>query len=590
MTLFRSLSSRLIAAWERLTLPRDDVQPKTRRRQSQLVMGTILVLVFLVVFNYLALFLTMVSSPTVMPNTPERSTAKVVVPDTPTAVPYAVNVLEISVIAALLGLLAVAYYLSARGRYELGALLVIVVLSAVVQVLGFSYPESASFYMLYYLIVPTLFASVFFAERAVLAVASANILTLITLASVVPGFTQEDMPVIFLTLFTALTMIVRRHNRHLEEDRSLTLAASEERYRTLFNTISDGIVLYDAGLVIEMNPAMARITGYDSDEMVGKPLKDFLTPEYQSALEGGWLKLDGGNFGELHIFHKTGAVLLLEVFVSEYQTPGRKVYAMTVRDVTARKEADAQRVALKVERERVGLLRQFINDASHDLRTPLTGILSGLHLIKIAPTQEYRDQRIALLEQQAMQLNGLLDNLLTVSRLEKAAKGEFTFIRRDLNIIVEKGIAEQQLLASEKNIALTFHPAPDLPEMPLDPQELPRAMRQILVNAITYTPLGGKVAVTTRLADAEGWAVIEVADTGIGISADTLKSIFNVFYRADPARTSDRGGLGLGLTISQHVIEAHGGHIEVTSEPGKGSVFQIFLPLNPDSEDHSASE
>lgn len=588
MTVFRSLSSRITAIWERLTLPRDEVQPKARRRQSQLVMGTILALVVLIVFNYLVLLLTMVSSPTVMPNTPERSTSKVVVPDTPpTSVPYTTDGLELSMIVVFLCALGVAYYLSAHGRYEFGALLVIGALSVVIQGLGFSYPESDSFYLLYYLIAPMLFASVFFAQQAVFAVAIANILTMITLASILPGFTQDDMPVIFLTMFTAMTMIVSRHNQRLEKDRSLTLASSEERYRTLFDTISDGIVLYDHGILVEVNPGAENITGYRADEMVGRPLVDFLTPEYRVAVEQGLIRLGCGDSGELRVVHKSGRVLHLEIIVVEYTTPKGKVCAATIRDVTTRKEAESQKVALKIERERVNLMRQFISDASHDLRTPLTGILSGLHLVKIAPTQEYREQRIALLEQQAMQLNGLLDNLLTVSRLEKAAKGEFTFLRRDLNTLVEKGVAEQKLLASEKDVELNFHAGADLSDMSVDPQELPRALRQLLVNAITYTPTGGKVDVTTGITD--DCAVIEVVDTGIGISPDNLKSIFSVFYREDPARTSDRGGLGLGLTISQRIVEAHSGHIEVTSEPGKGSTFRILLPLIGDMDEDDAS-
>jgi signal transduction histidine kinase len=126
-----------------------------------------------------------------------------------------------------------------------------------------------------------------------------------------------------------------------------------------------------------------------------------------------------------------------------------------------------------------------------------------------------------------------------------------------------------------------FEPQANLPTIQANEDDLRRAIKHLLSNAINFTPSEGMVRLRTTVR--EGRIAIEVSDTGIGMTADEVEHIFDMFYRAEPARPVDMGGVGLGLSIVKMIVEAHNGVINVASQPGKGSVFTILLPLDSPS-------
>jgi two-component system OmpR family sensor kinase len=170
----------------------------------------------------------------------------------------------------------------------------------------------------------------------------------------------------------------------------------------------------------------------------------------------------------------------------------------------------------------------------------------------------------------------MITDLLTVSRLEKAASNQVDLQTGDLNALASAVVEEQRSFAEVRGLRLDFTPAADLPSTRLDVLELKRALRQVLTNAISYTPEAGHVIVRTYAGP--NAAIIEVTDTGIGIGMEEQKHIFELFYRADPTRHTDTGGMGLGLAICKSIVEAHGGSIDVESTPGEGSTFRVTLP------------
>jgi heavy metal sensor kinase len=220
-------------------------------------------------------------------------------------------------------------------------------------------------------------------------------------------------------------------------------------------------------------------------------------------------------------------------------------------------------------------MRRFVADASHELRTPLAVIRgeADVALANDRPAGEYRTS-LAVVQDEAKRLSRLVDDLLKLARADaghvKLQAAEFY-----LNDLLDECCRSVEALAAAKQIAVECYAEGDTP-FHGDEELLRRLVFNLVDNAIRYTPSGGRVSV--RLDDAGAALRIVVADTGVGIPAETLPHIFERFYRGDGARSRNEGGFGLGLAIVQWIAEAHRGSVKVDSGPGAGSVFTVALP------------
>lgn len=236
--------------------------------------------------------------------------------------------------------------------------------------------------------------------------------------------------------------------------------------------------------------------------------------------------------------------------------------------------AEQERAALSVERQRIQVLRQFLQNASHDIRTPLSSIRLSLELLDNMLYEEQKP-RLDKLRQQTHHLERILLDMLELSRLDADDELQFD---DDVDLVelvtyVHGSLCE---VAQRFNHAFVFEPSRDVVMLRADAHYLKHAIKNILENALHYTDHGGTITVRTY-ADADR-AVIEVEDNGIGIAAEELPLIFERFYRADGARNTGSGGAGLGLSISQRIVDLHNGEIRVESVPGSGTVFRVCLP------------
>ncbi len=218
-------------------------------------------------------------------------------------------------------------------------------------------------------------------------------------------------------------------------------------------------------------------------------------------------------------------------------------------------------------------LRRFTADASHELRTPLTALraVGEVGLRSPRTPEEYRDMVGSMLEE-VDRLSGLVDRLLTLSRAD-AGQVALERERFDLRALAQEVAHLMAPLAEERGVAVAVagEPAPIV----ADRGVLRQAVVALLDNALKYAPRGTAVRVTVA------GPTLAVADEGCGIAAEHLPRIFDRFYRVDTSRSRDGGGpggSGLGLSIAQWAVRAHGGRIEVDSAPGKGSTFRIVLP------------
>src|SRR6266496_2675632 len=222
-------------------------------------------------------------------------------------------------------------------------------------------------------------------------------------------------------------------------------------------------------------------------------------------------------------------------------------------------------------------INRFSADASHELRTPLTVLQGELEAIahkgQTLP-QDVRDTIGSALEE-THRLARIVESLLAISRLE-AGEARVQPVRLDLTELARTTADHMKLLAEEKHISMTFD-GTDPVEVEADPSRIKQVVVNLLDNAIKYTPEGGDVSISVTQRDSH--AVLEVADSGLGISASDLPHVFERFYRADKTRSRQLGGTGLGLSIVRSICLAHGGHVTVKSGEGRGSLFRVELPL-----------
>lgn len=338
------------------------------------------------------------------------------------------------------------------------------------------------------------------------------------------------------------------HRRVLEE-RIDSLEASTASKEAMLASMQEGIVLFGPDLrVVYANPAARDLLGRrltEASEMTPQALRDAVR------------RVDAGEGSATVEFETTGRAVEALVLPGE-ETGGALVVA---RDVTAARRTDQLR-------------RDFVANASHELKTPVASILALAATLDQASGDTLALRRfLDHLETEAERLSRLVADLLDLSRLESGlaeprpvrldavAKDEASKLAlrakgADLRIVVEE--AEATVVSgSELDLGLMMH--------------------NLLDNAIRYTPPGGQVTLAVRRSD--GMAQVRVDDTGIGIPSADLDRVFERFYRVDAARSRQTGGTGLGLSIVRHVAEAHHGSVHVRSVLGSGSTFVVELPL-----------
>jgi len=240
--------------------------------------------------------------------------------------------------------------------------------------------------------------------------------------------------------------------------------------------------------------------------------------------------------------------------------------ATTINDLLTRLEASFK------EQQR------FVADASHELRTPLA-VLRGETEVALGQPRgidEYKES-LALIKDEAERLSRIVEDLFVLARQPIDAPAKLMNESVSLNQIVGDCVRAAQVLAKRKNLQMDFDEQSKSLTMRGDGELLKRMLLNLLDNAVKYTPEGGEIRL--ELSSQDGNARLTVSDTGIGIPEDDQPRIFDRFYRVDKARSRALGGAGLGLSIVRWIVEAHAGQIQVESQPGRGSVFRVDLPL-----------
>jgi signal transduction histidine kinase len=231
------------------------------------------------------------------------------------------------------------------------------------------------------------------------------------------------------------------------------------------------------------------------------------------------------------------------------------------------------------ESEITRLKTEFVHNISHELKTPLTLIrLYGETLQrKENLTNREKKEAYEIITKESERLSHLINNVLDFSRIEMGRK-EFDFKKGNLTQVVRETLESYRYHLEKKGFSVQAEISSDLPEMNFDGEAIASVLVNLLSNAMKFSPK--KKEVTVRLFKEKENAVLQVADKGVGIPPKETSRIFKRFYRSKDEIVSETRGSGLGLTLVKHITEAHGGRIEVDSEPGKGSTFSIILPIS----------
>jgi PAS domain S-box-containing protein len=365
------------------------------------------------------------------------------------------------------------------------------------------------------------------------------------------------------------------------------LRASEERLRSVVDTVVDGIITIDGhGIVQTFNPAAERIFGYRADQVIGQNVKLLMPDPYQGEQDSYFVNYRRtgvpkiiGIGREVMGRRRDGSTFPMDLAVGEFQLHDRSYFTGIIRDVTQRKQAE------EALREADRRKDNFLATLAHELRNPLAPIRNSLEILRLnGQDASTAVQALDMMDRQIAQMVRLIDDLLDLSRISRG-RVELRKERADVAGVVRMAVETSRPLLESAGHQLTV----TLPNEPVllhaDPTRLAQVLANLLNNAAKYTDPGGRVELTAALEKSGSQVVLRVRDTGMGIPADMLPRVFEPFLQIGPSRMRSQGGLGIGLALVKSYVEMHGGSVEAISPgPGQGSEFIVRLPLAPDTD------
>ncbi len=349
------------------------------------------------------------------------------------------------------------------------------------------------------------------------------------------------------------------------------LGQQAHRQATVFRNMLEGIIVVDrSGQITLANQASIRLLNFTTHEPEGKELGSITSCRQISDIVAS--ALDGEDTGVSEVEIRGNDIRTLSVQVTRLPGKPSPGVVAVVRDVTELRKLENMR-------------RDFAANVSHELKTPLTSIKAYAETLRLGAVydQENSLSFVKRIEEQAERLHQLILDLLQLSRIES---GEEVLDIRDvaLSDVIIQAITYRQDAASTKGIAIKL----ETPDQPLtihaDEEGVRTVLDNLIDNAIKYTPEGGTV--TVRWLQEGDMVLIEVTDTGIGISQGEQARVFERFHRVDKARSRELGGTGLGLSIVKHMTQSLGGTVGIRSQLGQGSTFEIRLPAGESALSH----
>jgi PAS domain S-box-containing protein len=365
------------------------------------------------------------------------------------------------------------------------------------------------------------------------------------------------------------------------------LRKSEQRFRAIYDQAQSGIALLDGqGRFEDVNPAMLRMLGRTREEMVGRPLSDFVPPEWKAFI-GAQIGHPSDEHtpwrGEFPLLAADGRPVRLEWNVSSHAQPGVRI-AIAL-DISERYELEQRRRDL-LEREQAARRSaerhsrtkdDFIAVLSHELRTPLNAIIGWVHILKRRGSTPEGAKGLDAIERNVKTQARIISDILDVSRINSGKLRLDREWTEPAELVVSSidalsGSIDEKRIRVDAKVQGAHAPAF------LDPARFQQIFWNLMTNAIKFSPEGGRIVVDLQRTGDR--LRLEVRDFGQGISAEFLPQLFDRFTQSDAPGNRRHGGLGLGMSIVKHLVDLHGGEVSAASEGvGRGTLVRVELPV-----------
>ena len=391
--------------------------------------------------------------------------------------------------------------------------------------------------------------------------------TVVQLTETVDRWASGDLHArVYLDQADPLDSLAHGMNRVAEvlAERTRDLQQDKERLEAILSSMANGIIILGHGLTITLiNDAAAELFGLGKEPVVGKHLLEVIR---DVALDDAVTKVtrEGGSDTVLWI-PPDNENMVVEVTVGALNQPiGGLGAVLVARNVSVQRQVERMR-------------QDFVANVSHELQTPLTVIRGFTETLLDNPDDPSRQRFLELIHEEANRMSRLVDDLLTLSRMEHHSM-PMTREGVDVPVLIDSVVVKLGPRIESAHLHLENRIPSHMPLVAGDPDLMAEVFMNLVSNAVQYTPQGGTITLAMALDVSNHMVGISVKDTGIGIPAQDVPRIFERFYRVDRARSRASGGTGLGLAIVKHIMDLHQGRIEVNSTVGQGTEFLLWLP------------